>query len=176
MFSYRITKFDPKYRNELGHFLNNDWTSISEIGKKFDGKELTFEDYKKIEDAYVHAIMLFMDFLNLNSLTVPYLEKHRKRPYPDIYRSKTMLELFKKITVGQELDKNEVADVARLMLRETLWSKLESKDKMFVHFGYDYYMYIGSSKELPDSSKNEIEKSGLFVEEFESPYLDEEKY
>lgn len=175
MFSYRITKFDPKFRNELGHFLNNDWTSISEIGKKFDGKELTFEDYKQIEDAYVQAIILFMNFLHLNSLTVAYLEKYRKKPLPDIYRTKTMLELYKKIFVEQELDKIEVSDAARLMLHETLWCKLESKDTMFVHFGDDYYMYIGSSQELPDSVKNEIEKSGLFVEEFESPYLDEEE-
>lgn len=174
MFSYRITKYDPKFRNALGHFLNNDWTSISEIGKKFDEKELTFEDYKRIEDAYVQAIMLFMDFLKLSSLKVTYLEKHGKRPSPDIYRSKTMLELYKKIFVGQELDKSEVSDAARLMLRETLWCKLESEDKMFVHFGWDYYMFIGSSEKPTESMIVTIEKSDLFVEEFESPYLEDQ--
>lgn len=176
MFSYRITKYNPRFRNSLGWYEKNDWTSIADIGKHFDEKELTFKDYKKIEDAYVQAILLFMDFLKLDFLKIASLEKHRKRPYPDMYRSKTMLELFKKITLSQELTKAEIADAARLILRETLWGKLESKDKMFVHFGCDYYMYIGSSQELPDSIKNEIEKSGLFVENFESPYLEDEDY
>lgn len=175
MLSYRITKYNPTFRNSLGWYEKNDWTSISDIGKQFDGKELTFEDYIKIEDAYVQAIMLFMDFLKLNSLTVTYLEKYWKRPIPDIYRSKTMLELFKKISVGQELDKSEVADIARLMLRETVWCKPESKDKMFIHFGWDYYMYIGSAEKPAESMIATIEKSGLFVEEFESPYLEDQE-
>jgi len=41
---------------------------------------------------------------------------------------------------------------------------------MFVHFGYDYYMYIGSKKKLV----NEIEEMirlGLFPVEMQSPYL-----
>lgn len=175
MFSYRITKYNPAFRNSLGWYEKNDWTSIADIGKTFDGKELTFEDYKRIEDAYIQSIMLFMDFLKINSLTVSNLEKHRKRPLPDIYRSKTMLEIFKKIAVEQELTKNQIADVARLVLRETLWCKFESKNQMFVHFGYDYYMYIGSKVMLSNSVKKEIEKSGLFVEEFESPYLEDQE-
>ncbi len=174
MFSYRITKYSPSFRNSFGWYEKNEWTSISEIGKKIDGEELTFEDYKKIENAYVQAVILFMDFLQLNSLTVTYLEKYRKRPRPDIYRTKTMLDLYKKIFVGQELDKSEVAEAARLILRETLWCKLESANKMFVHFGDDYYMFIGSFKAITDTLKSEIEKNGLFVEEFESPFQEEE--
>lgn len=46
---------------------------------------------------------------------------------------------------------------------------------MFVHFGYDYYMYIGSSKELPQDLRNKIENLGLFVENFESPYLPDDE-
>lgn len=175
MFSYRITKYNPSFRNSLGWYEKNDWTSISDIGKTFDGKELNFEVYKKIEDAYIQAIMLFINFLKIDSLSVTYLEKPKKRPVPDIYCTKKMHELFKKISVGQELDTSKVADAARLMLRETLWCKLESKDTMFVHFGDDYYMFIVSSKALPHTLKNKIEESGLFVEEFESPYLDEEE-
>lgn len=40
---------------------------------------------------------------------------------------------------------------------------------MYVHFGHDYYMFIGSSTSCPLALKN-IEKMGLFVEDFESPY------
>ena len=44
---------------------------------------------------------------------------------------------------------------------------------MFVHFGYDYYMYIGSNKRFKGII-NTIANTGLFIEEFESPY-DEER-
>lgn len=39
------------------------------------------------------------------------------------------------------------------------------KKQFFVHFGYDYYMYIGASKNCI-KSKNAVMLSGLFVEEF----------
>jgi hypothetical protein len=64
-----------------------------------------------------------------------------------------------------------LGDVCRLVLREILWCKLESENGFYIHFGYDYYMYIGG----PAPSENSIaygRQQGLFVEEMESPYLD----
>jgi hypothetical protein len=46
---------------------------------------------------------------------------------------------------------------------------------MFIHFGYDYYMYIGSSKIAPDFLIKKIQDEDLFVEEFKSPYLEDDK-
>jgi hypothetical protein len=46
---------------------------------------------------------------------------------------------------------------------------LYSKDKFFVHFGWDYYMYIGSSVNCPSLIKI-AKDNGLFVEEVRSPY------
>jgi len=63
-----------------------------------------------------------------------------------------------------------LADVCRLVLREILWCKLESTNGFYIHFGYDYYMYVGS----PVSSQRAIDygkQNGLYVEEMESPYL-----
>ena len=42
---------------------------------------------------------------------------------------------------------------------------------MYIHFGYDYYMYIGSSNAC-DNVRIKIQEEGLFVEEFKSPYGD----
>ena len=52
--------------------------------------------------------------------------------------------------------------MTRLVLRETVWMNLlESEFK--ITFGYDYYMYVECS-ELKNSTINQIEKMGLFVE------------
>ncbi len=52
--------------------------------------------------------------------------------------------------------------------------RLVYENKMYVHFGYDYYMYIGVNEKCLDAI-NSIQASGLFVEECESPYYQEDE-
>ena len=57
----------------------------------------------------------------------------------------------------------------RLTLRNKIWCKLESKNS-YLHFGYDYYMYIGV--DLPFEVVNNVcTKYNLFCEEFDSPHF-----
>lgn len=44
---------------------------------------------------------------------------------------------------GATLSIAQSLDFARLALREEAWGKLVVLGKAYVHFGYDYYMYIG---------------------------------
>ena len=38
MYKYRITKYNPKYRNNKGHYLiKNEWSAISDINEEYDG-------------------------------------------------------------------------------------------------------------------------------------------
>jgi hypothetical protein len=172
MFTWRITKYNPAYRDESGIYKICEWTSFHDIGKSICGKTLTVNGYILIENAYVNAILSFMDSSAIASLTVKDLEKHNKSSNLDkkseLY-SKEMLKLFTVLEDNTALSKNEIPYLSRLVLRENVWCKLEEKHKMFVHFGYDYYMYIGSHK-LCEDAINKITKAGLFVEEFESPY------
>src|SRR5476651_1262643 len=80
MFGWRITKYNPQYRDDSGAYLKNEWTCYSEIGKTFEGKIFTFEEYLKIENAYIQAVLLFMECLNLDSLRISCLEKNGRRP------------------------------------------------------------------------------------------------
>ena len=59
MYQYRITKYNPKYRQLDGKYLNNEWTSYSDIGKKYNGKLFTMQNYIEVENSYVTAIILF---------------------------------------------------------------------------------------------------------------------
>ena len=61
MFSWRITKYNPQYRNASGFYLKNDWTSFSDMGKIFDEEELTFKKYLIIGNYYIETIILFMN-------------------------------------------------------------------------------------------------------------------
>ena len=51
-----------------------------------------------------------------------------------------------------------------------MWCELESADRdVFVHWGYDYYMYLGAAVECPQVLERARDR-GLFVEPFASPY------
>lgn len=168
-YGWRITNYNPASRNENGAYLKDEWTSISDVGKSFDGKILTVEEYLKVEDAYVSTALKFFSESGIKFLQISYVEKRNlqnveKHLYNDISFNPKYVR--KKLLVsGRDLE-----DICRLVLREIIWCRIETEGNFYIHFGYDYYMYIGSSI----ASKKTIkfgEKRGLFIEEMMSPYL-----
>jgi hypothetical protein len=144
MICWRITKYNPAHRNSSGAYLKDEWTSYSDIGKTFNQKIFTYEDYLKTETAYINAINHFMQCSDLPSLIISDLEKH-KNIDKALLHLPDMVTLFNSIQNGKMLTIEEVQSVSQLVLREYLWCKLTSNN-MYVHFGYDYYMYIGIKK------------------------------
>ena len=66
------------------------------------------------------------------------------------------------VVSDQDLDK-----VVRMTLREVIWCKMIGDNGVYLHFGYDYYMYIGSNIEAASLG---APPQGMFYEEMESPY------
>lgn len=170
---WRITKYNPAFRDESGAYLKDDWTSISEVGNLFDGKRLTVEEYHRVESAYVSTALDFLLAADIKSLKVNSLEKNNlpnaeRRHIADIpYNPKS---LRNSTNVSGEI----LASICRLVLREVIWCRLESELGFYIHFGWDYYMYVGSlisSKEAIENGK----ANGLFIEEMMSPYLDRDE-
>lgn len=64
---------------------------------------------------------------------------------------------------GETLRFDRISDVARRVLREQFWRRVEADDAN-VHFGYDYYMHIGVSPPCHASQRRAVEL-GLFVED-----------
>ncbi len=145
MLNYRITKYNPIYRNSKGHYTLDEWTSFSDIGNlKYN---LSLEKYLEIENAYLEVIK---KVLKLNKAT------------NFIFKNVENNTSFQVPKESENADK--IIEIATKCLQEELWCKIMSPYKLFVHFGYDYYIYIGPRKELPVEIISEIEKLGLFVE------------
>lgn len=166
MFCWRITKYNPRYRNKYGAYTKDEWTCYSEIGKKFDGIVFTLDDYVETENKYINAVMLIMECLNINALKILTIEQHGKRI------KELFLEHALMVRDGDLINKEHIKSIVRLVLRNILWCRLETHD-MYVHIGYDYYLYVGSRHPCKKTIKA-IERTGLFVEEYESPYHAEE--
>jgi hypothetical protein len=154
-FQFRVTKYDPRFRDPSGAYTRDDWIAVSDIGKSFGGVTLTAGEYERVENAYVSAVVAMLAEAGVDQLTVCGLEQHGDLRAP--FGENAVVPIAR------------VADIARSVLREEYWCRLESP-KAFVHFGYDYYMYVGVP-EVPSRALAQAHERGLFVEEFKSPYL-----
>ena len=156
VFEYRITKYNPANRVEGRHTID-DWTSFSDVGKSFQGSTLTYEKYLETETAYIDCCATLLSKAQILSLSIEQTECYSEDLHPPSLVS-------------------DIAEIRKLIascLREQCWFKLTAKD-FFIHFGYDYYMYIGTV--LPTASVQKTAKRyGLFCELYPSPYnMDEE--
>ncbi|MBC1551231.1 hypothetical protein HB901_00800 [Listeria booriae] len=166
MYEYRITKYNPAFRNSNGTFLKDEWTSYSDVGGTFSGVALSLDDYLLIENQYICAVVSLMEYSCIGELSIKGLEVR-----DDDFDENTTDEMMKLLEVIKSSEKVNIVDIpsiCRLILREYIWAKLEVKT-MFVHFGYDYYMYIGLVQE-PREAIEQIRNGGLFVEKYSSPY------
>lgn len=166
MYSWRISKYNPKYRDDKGFYQKEEWTAYSDIGKYFGGSLLTFEEYLATETSYISSIQLFLEFLGISRLQIFDLEKYGD--HLDNQDVDEFATIYNAIHKNDILEKKQLDVVYRLALREYLWCKLEN-DEFFIHFGYDYYMYIGCSQMCTEIIEK-LSGLGLFVEEIQSPY------
>ncbi|MGX7263948.1 hypothetical protein [Enterococcus crotali] len=162
MYYYRITKYNPKYIKE--EYIKNEWTSVSDIGTEFQNHKFTYEEYLEYENSYVNKIIEIMKLNQITNLKVIDLEKYSYEEL-DYLTSK---ELFDFLEEGVNISLGKLAPVIRLVLRENIWAKLIGESDIFVHFGYDYYMYCSSKTKVIQKNVS----SQLYVEVMKSPYLE----
>lgn len=172
MYSFRVTKYDPARRDERGAFRDPDWTSHADIGRVIDGETLLLDDYLAVESTYAAAARAFFQEAGCPPLIVIELETHDPSPRTVELGLTDVLEPV--VRHGDRIGDNEIERLCRLNLRELVWCKLEAEPRSFyLHFGYDYYMYVGTEAPSEDVIRRVV-ASGLFVEPMRSPYLDEE--
>ncbi len=166
MSSFRVTKYDPANRDSNGHYLVDDWTSVSDIGNGFSTGLLSVEEYLRVESTYVATIQQLMTSVNVKSVQVEELER-----YDTLGHLPKELQLSSGQDAGalsapMRLAVPDVGRAIRAVLRETAWCKLRGESGFYVHFGYDFYMYVGGDLVVGKISLPE----GMFAEQMESPY------
>lgn len=166
-FQWRVTKYDPARRDEQGYYLPDDWTFFAQVGQVIGGRQLTHQDYLRVESAYVGTALRFMAEAGLTGLEVVDLQTHGQA-HEDYLQGISLLP--SSLKPGALVGGGALEGLIRLNLREALWCKLEAPNAFYLHFGWDYYMYIGSISPSPQAI-GFARGSGLFVEEKPSPHL-----
>jgi hypothetical protein len=157
---YRVTKYDPSFRDTNGAFLKDDWTSYSDISRIFNASPLSGPEYLAIESAYLLSVEEFLCEADIQILQLRGLENKFGHELPQFIQPLAMLSVL------------QCVEFARIALREIAWGKLVAPGRAYVHFGYDYYMYLGVPTKCP-KSVTAAHTRGLFVERIRSPYLRE---
>lgn len=112
---------------------------------------------------------------------IPYLEIESLDKWEDCletgrfsdYYTAEMENVYVTIREGDIVKSPNIEHLIRLILRENIWCKFKYSSDFYLHFGYDYYMYLGGSRDCTKVIKD-IANIGLYVEPYESPYWDEE--
>lgn len=128
------------------------------MGRVYDGRTLTLEDYGRVETAYVETAAAFAREAGVGRLQVRDLEK-----------SSAGLEN------GVILPLDAAAAVIHAMLREEVICKLEAPgDDFAVHVGFDLYMYVGAARPCPEAISQATQHE-LYVDTgWPSPQLPDE--
>ena len=170
--TYSITKYNPIYRNENGVYEREEWTSICDIGKMIGGQILSKKDYLDVEESYVRAVELLLEYHGIDKLIIMQLEKHSNLSsvessimgYDHNIYSDEIIKAYHRCEEGLVIPKAGVNLYCKLILRENIWSILYSREIHFVViFGYDYYMKVICPK-ISEAVIAQIESNGLFVE------------
>lgn len=69
MICYRVSKYDPQYRIN-GIYQKDEWTAISDVGKVYEGKMFTEDEYCNVEQSYVDFVFGVCNNQNIDLLTV----------------------------------------------------------------------------------------------------------
>ncbi|MEI2367268.1 DUF7683 domain-containing protein [Niallia circulans] len=169
-FQWRVTKYNPAFRDENGYFtLTEEWTSPTQIGEIINGKKFTLDENLQVENAYVEAVMKFLEESGVHSLRI--LNATKQGISEEDLTASLYEDAFDQLVLQEDMrvERKEIRLICKMVLRNFLGSQLYAKDKFFVHFGWDYYMYIGSYVNCP-SAIDYATSNGLFVETFQSPY------
>lgn len=153
-YEYRISKYDIKYRNSDGAYNKDEWTSIGDVGKTYDGKVFTMSEYLRVENQYLSFVKNICIIDNISNLQIDGLEDYKHVcTFSD---GETLTEI------------DDILQVAKSCLREMYWCRLVGKNNFF-HFGYDYYLYVCCSLNY-NAMVDLAGEHGLFVEQMKSPY------
>ena len=147
MFEWRLSSIAVV--KEKNYRFSDSWTSISDIGKVYNNKLFTYQEYLKTENSYINLFISIFNYLNAQKIKLIHLDKMETlHSEISLYDSEGILEeWYKKVTNNMSFKISDIKYIAPLILRENIWGVLfHQSSKTYIRFGFDYYVYIRSPR------------------------------
>lgn len=180
MKKYRLSKYDPIFRDPNGVYTKEEWTSYCDIGTVYDGVVFTKDEYLRMEAKFINVILQVLSSLGANSFWVRKLEPpftaEEMRNYLGRYGLSMSPEeeaARSSLYEGKKINISELKVYLRLFLRECFWCELHAEESTIVLYWSDeYYMYLrcrGLDENIIQVSKTQ----GIYIEDIEDEDKDE---
>ncbi len=161
---WRITKYDPRFRDKSGRYLRDEWTGAAQIGEAYAGKILTSDEYLRVESLYVAAVLHLWKAAGAPSLQIQALELSTSG-FGLPPQSDDLLDVgfgdWRPVN-GEVVPPAVFETLVRWCLRELGWCQLGA-DEFYVHWSYDFYVYVETG-DATSADREAIASTGLFVE------------
>ena len=98
MFEWRLSSIAVV--KEKNYRFSDSWTSISDIGKVYNNKLFTYQEYLKTENSYINLFISIFNYLNAQKIKLIHLDKMETlHSEISLYDSEGILEeWYKKVT------------------------------------------------------------------------------
>lgn len=159
-----ITKYDPQYRDENGHYRKEEWIGFFQLGKLVGTEILSLKSYLEAENKYIAAANLFFCFHSCKMVRVRRIEKHDWSSY-SLDDKDELRNIFDQLQEDAEFSVQQLPALVKLVLRELAWYEILSAEnsEIAVRFGWDFYMYFNSTKDMKELLEEVKRSTGLFV-------------
>lgn len=158
---YLITKHDPNFVDEFGTYTKDEWNSIDDIGKIYDGIVFTPEMYVETENRYADVLRFLMNEKGVSRFIVMGLEKCNCNNSNFVFYTALQSELKKNICEGMSLTKDMAIEVLRLCLRGDIFCHVYSPDNHFVFETEGDFYFSVTCEELKKNEISTIKQLGL---------------
>ncbi len=162
MHYYRLTKYNPKFRDAKGHYKKDEWTYYEQIGQAFGDSTFTRTEYLATEKRYIECICEFLKASDISKMRSARVENRSTTSFNGV-----------PIRKGKNYTVSELRKIIPGVLRGRFWLQFRTEEGYFLHFDWDYYVYLA----LPLPKKQLVpvaNKFKLFLEEGYMPDLEEE--
>src|SRR5262245_16714484 len=136
---WRVTKYDPRYRDRTGRYLRDEWIGAAQIGEEFVDGVLTQEEYVRVEGLYAAAVVRLWTASGEPALQIQALEPQSGFGLPP--QTDDLHDVgfgdWRPVN-GERVHGAGLEALVRWCLRDLGWCRLVS-DGFCVEFGYDFY-------------------------------------
>ena len=147
-----IVKYSPEHYKD-GVYTKDEWTSILDICRTFDGKKLYLPEYLETETRYANTIVDIINHLKINEVILQQSYKRKTYltlPYGNLPFNSS-IDYINRTKSQSVIPVEQVPAIVRLSLRNWGYFPFYSAGhELAVDFGYDFYMYVHTSMDLQE--------------------------
>ncbi len=168
-----IAKYNPKYYDAKGVYTKDEWTEFSDIGREFEGKRLSLEEYLVVENHFIAFVEDCLDIAGCRYLTIDWSWEYEKKVFRDRIKGVCKLDPnfdeSECMTLIHEVEEKNRIPIPiamylfRLMLRYAFNLSLSNRRrKIKFYMGYEYYLHFFTCIES-ETLKEIAGKHNLYV-------------